>query len=67
MYSHTFPEKTKKNQEKTLNLSNRYTLWEIKHLLGKLRYKTIMRKEEISLDKNKKKGNIIQKQYTYLH
>ena len=67
MDSHTFSEKTKKNQEKTLNLSNRYTLWEIKHLLGKLRYKTIMRKEEISLDKNKKKGNIIQKQYTYLH
>ena len=58
MYSHTFPEKTKKNQEKTLNISNRYTLWEIKHLLGNYRYKTIMRKEEIGLDKNKNKVNI---------
>ena len=33
MDSHTFSEKTKKNQEKTLKISNRYTLWEIKNLL----------------------------------
>ena len=29
--SHTSAEKTKKNQEKTKDISNRYTLWEIKN------------------------------------